>query len=181
MVREVPGNRGGVGALSFSSSGTMLAMSGTGHPARVWNVQTGELLFEHTGTDENMFDKVTFSPVGDRLALTSLLSPNAYIWILPEPSAIAYSESVTAGERLACFPNPAADVVDVSYVKTTTGKLRISLYNSMGVVVANHDDVRGEVGRMNYRFNIMSLPAGNYFCSVWAENGTSTIPVRIVR
>ena len=179
-VRTMWGNKGSAEALSFSSDGRMLAISGGMGPIRILHVETGDTMFEH-GDVESSFSRIIFSPAGDRVGWTERNTTNAYIWRLPTLSSAAPSVHESVDEELICFPNPATNIVELSYMKRSPGLTRIVLHNAMGETVAVMENNDGDPGRASCRFNVEGLPSGSYFCSIRTENGVASVPVQIVR
>ena len=84
-------------------------------------------------------------------------------------SHISAVNHVSNFANVSVFPNPAADYVNVSVdLKSTAKKVTYTVINSSAQVVSkvSHDNVQND----KYTFNTSSLPSGNYFMVINADD-----------
>lgn len=81
----------------------------------------------------------------------------------------------------AVYPNPAILYVDFKFDLQESGVINFAIYNMQGQVVDKLLDTYCEEGVNLLRFNIASLPTGNYFIKATAEEGATVINERFVK
>jgi uncharacterized protein (DUF1501 family) len=65
--------------------------------------------------------------------------------------------------QLACYPNPARELVNVSFMMNNTNQVQLDLLDSKGNTVRNVLNEQREAGKQEAQTNVADLPAGLYF------------------
>ncbi|MFT3884998.1 MAG: T9SS type A sorting domain-containing protein [Flavobacteriales bacterium] len=90
--------------------------------------------------------------------------------------SVDVAERAAAMDNVSVFPNPAHDVVLVSYTQRTADPVRMELLNTVGQLVAAPvmDGVHGQ-GRQYGTLSLpQGLPAGAYFLRLSDATGART-------
>ncbi len=82
---------------------------------------------------------------------------------------------------LSISPNPASGPVIVSYENSQASSVQIQIYNDLGQQMKSVDAGYSAAGMHSATFDVGTLPAGNYFCRIAADNGVTTVPFTIVK
>ena len=75
------------------------------------------------------------------------------------------------------YPNPASTYADVEFVQTVSGKINLSVHNSIGQKVIDETFVQ-EIGNATKRIDLSRLVSGNYLIKI--DNGISSVTRMIV-
>jgi hypothetical protein len=106
-------------------------------------------------------------------------------WFTPQkPVASLGVESpvnAVSGMTAEAFPNPCSDRAIVRIVIGSRSKVRAGLYDELGNEVALLYDDRSEAGELRIMVDAASLPSGRYTVRVISGNGSSMVPLVIVR
>lgn len=105
-------------------------------------------------------------------------------WNLDAIQSYSFSSTTqTAGSQvesssLQVFPNPAADVVQVSYHNPTASEISVSLIDASGKELAQI--FKGpHQGNQKYECQVGKIPAGSYFIQIISATKTITKPIVI--
>ena len=93
----------------------------------------------------------------------------------------AVNDGKTAADALFVHPNPASSVLHISVLKYIKGFVEISVYDALGVKVA--DIYKGEVDREQTSFQVPidGLSTGSYFVRVSSAGTSQTARFSVVR
>lgn len=68
-------------------------------------------------------------------------------------------------------PNPATNSISIAYKSTNVGKVKIKIYNYLGVIISNDEMLKDNNVELNFNFDISNYSAGIYFYEIEC-NGT---------
>jgi len=78
--------------------------------------------------------------------------------------------------ELMNYPNPFRGTTTIQFILESTNNIKLKVYNSMGVEVANLYDGQAEGNRVyQIEFNSMDLPSGIYFYHLQTSDGVNTV------
>ncbi len=142
--------------------------------------------FQHSGWWWDYFtgDSILQGPVIEPTNLT--LPPSGYRLFLdkkvPLPPGIdltVSTENLAAPEPLAVavWPNPASDFLNVELVLETPSPLRLTLLDVTGRVLQVVENEQLGAGIQHLELPLRGLPAGVYFCEIWADGRRTLVRV----
>lgn len=76
----------------------------------------------------------------------------------------------TENVKLAAYPNPSSDKINISIPESDDKTLSVAIYNSQGSLVSNLFE--GTYQKIEMVWNVADLPDGIYFCKVNTSSGT---------
>lgn len=79
------------------------------------------------------------------------------------------------------YPNPAMEYIQFDFETDEQQVISFAIYNSAGALVDKVLQQRCKYGQNRIRFNIGSLPAGNYYLKATQENGKSIMTRSFVK
>ncbi|MCF8370039.1 MAG: T9SS type A sorting domain-containing protein [Bacteroidales bacterium] len=101
-----------------------------------------------------------------------------------EVNGISVAEKVSfisSDLAVECYPNPATDNCTISFSISNGDYVEVAVYNSLGAKL----DVlqKGNLSSGTYRFDVdlVSLPAGSYFCRVQSGNNIQTKAFQVIK
>ncbi len=112
----------GVAAIAFSPDSTQLLTTGEKGAAKIWDVQTGQLLHDLTSEGDEYCYLAIFDPTGKRVAVGDFTSQKIRVWRLETPSFkekygfdidLSDDESTAEELRRDIFDDFANDCVDI--------------------------------------------------------------------
>jgi len=89
------------------------------------------------------------------------------------------AENDAAFFKLAAFPNPANDVVNITYTLPEKSEVSIALWNVLGQPVQQLELETRQIGEHNKSLNISELSAGNYLLVLNINGKTATKMIQI--
>lgn len=90
--------------------------------------------------------------------------------------SIGINEAVTSFGTVACYPNPASDLVNVNVTLNNNEEVMINMYNSLGQMIST--ETRNMTAGANaVQLNTSNLQSGVYFINVTAAGSTATTKV----
>jgi hypothetical protein len=84
------------------------------------------------------------------------------------------SENTSLASSLNAFPNPASDLVTVSYSIASESNVTINIADITGKIVSSVNEGTKANGAYTVKINTADLAAGTYFYSIITNNGTAT-------
>ncbi len=97
-----------------------------------------------------------------------------------EPSnqiSIVLGVPQSQSQILAAYPNPFSEKLTISYYLGSASKIRVFLYNALGMqVFAGEEQSQGQ-GRSQYTIQTANLPAGVYVCKIVTADKTMVTKV----
>jgi hypothetical protein len=90
--------------------------------------------------------------------------------------SIGINEAVTSFGTVACYPNPASDVLNINVTLNNNEEVMINMYNSLGQMIST--ETRNMTAGANaVQLNTSNLQSGVYFINVTAAGTTATTKV----
>lgn len=93
-------------------------------------------------------------------------------------SRIVLFSKEEADANISIFPNPVTSSLNLSFDQQRAGKLQISIHNSGGGIVKNHETELG-AGRISLSLDVSKLPAAAYFITV--SNGERLLRQKFIK
>lgn len=69
------------------------------------------------------------------------------------------------------YPNPATDMMTLSFELNSASNLRIEMYDAMGRMISNTDKGISNPGKYEIPVSVSTLPAGNYIYGIVTDEG----------
>lgn len=96
-------------------------------------------------------------------------------------STAANTINVVKGKaQVTVTPNPVAINANVNYYAPVKGSVNVTIYNSLGNVVANYED-NAVMGNNSFLFNVNTLASGNYIVKVSGNSFSNVSSFTIVK
>jgi len=80
----------------------------------------------------------------------------------------------TQNGKIKFFPNPVIDEMQINYESTSTGLLRLEIFDLQGKIVYQQM-INSQNGTNNARFNVSQLCKGLYFCRLIGNDKFETV------
>lgn len=84
-------------------------------------------------------------------------------------------------QQMSAVPNPASDVVMISYEIAEAGQVNLDLFNTAGEKVALIDQGAKGVGMQTVQFSAGTLASGTYYARLMVNGAVVNVPIVIVR
>jgi hypothetical protein len=81
------------------------------------------------------------------------------------------TKTVATDQHVVLTPNPASDLVQVSFRQNVSGMVQVTLYDITGRVVLNHQVGFVQKGDARTSINVSAIPAGSYLVKVGSAVG----------
>jgi len=92
---------------------------------------------------------------------------------------LTFAENDAALFDLAAFPNPADEMVNISYTLPEKSEVSIALWNVLGQAVQQLEPETLQIGEYNKSFNISELSEGNYLIVLNVNGKTATKMIQV--
>lgn len=92
---------------------------------------------------------------------------------------LTLAENDAALFNLAAFPNPADEVVNISYTLPEKADVSIALWNVLGQAIQQLEPETLQTGEYNKSFNVSELSEGNYLIVLNANGRTATKMIQV--
>lgn len=89
-------------------------------------------------------------------------------------------ETIRYDETLTCYPNPARDIMMLTFEMPDNGKCTVALYDVTGRFIRTLFDAEAEEGTFIHDFNVSDLPSGIYLIRI-TVNKTGLAAGRLIR
>ena len=117
------------------------------------------------------FSDLTF-PNGD-LSKIIAATYHYYIWMYEDPSSV----KKRSDSKLKIYPNPAREILKISYEELTGSNIRAVITNSAGMKIIKQDLINIQNGEID----ISGLPPGFYFLNIYSGENIINKPFAVVR
>ncbi|HRE24226.1 MAG TPA: T9SS type A sorting domain-containing protein, partial [Bacteroidia bacterium] len=77
---------------------------------------------------------------------------------------------IETAKQINVYPNPANDMVNISYQSTTTELIKVSMMDYSGKLVINQN-VQVTSGMNNYTLDVSKMASGVYMLNIQSESG----------
>ena len=84
-------------------------------------------------------------------------------------------------QQMSAVPNPASDVVTISYEIAEAGSVNLDLFNAVGEKVAVIDQGAKNVGVQTVQYSAGTLASGTYYARLMVNGAVVNVPIVIVR
>ena len=92
---------------------------------------------------------------------------------------IPEQQVLIAKMMMKVYPNPASELVNISYTLKEKGNVIIKIYNNTGALVYEITQGKQTEGEYNCQWNTTNVPSGTYICKV-QQNNTQTVTKIII-
>lgn len=163
LVRTLTGHTDEVKFVDVSDDGAKIVSGSKDGSIRIWDFNTGAQLKKFGKTGLGTVYSVDFSPNGKYVA-AGTDKGEVQVWDLTFNTSVHTMENTTT----RIYPNPCTDVLQVAGNNVEN----ITVLDATGKIYFLPISKTGD----NIRINTTSLPTGNYWLKVIADQQTSTTP-----
>lgn len=110
--------------------------------------------------------------------------PKAYATLMPfvaEPWNTSVKSSDVNTTQSMVYPNPAVEKATLNFNVVNAGMVKIDIYNSLGVQVANINNSFVDAGNRAIDFNVNQFTTGAYYARINSNGTTVTVPFTVAK